>query len=88
MMGNVGANENRPRAASSHHSRSYTNEYNMHPPELRRTATADPTMNSAAIDPPDETESQGYKNAVRAWSRFRFVRAGWFTAAEAIDYIT
>jgi hypothetical protein len=30
---------------------------------------------------------QGYKDAVKAWSRFRFVRAGWFTPAEAIDYI-
>lgn len=87
MVGNNGASENRPRAPSSHHSRSYTNEY-MHPPELRRPATIDPTLNSAAIDPPDEVEGQGYKNAIRAWSRFRFVRAGWFTAAEAIDYIT
>ncbi|KAF1982456.1 hypothetical protein K402DRAFT_195474 [Aulographum hederae CBS 113979] len=30
------------------------------------------------------TELQG---AMRAWSRFRFVRAGWFTAREAISYI-
>ena len=26
-------------------------------------------------------------DAVKAWSRFRFVRAGWFSAREAIDYI-
>lgn len=26
-------------------------------------------------------------DALRAWARFRFVRAGWFTAQEAIDYI-
>lgn len=29
----------------------------------------------------------GYQEALRAWSRFRFVRAGWFTAQEAIEYI-
>jgi hypothetical protein len=28
-----------------------------------------------------------YQNALRAWSRMRFVRAGWFNAHEAIDYI-
>ena len=28
-----------------------------------------------------------YTAAVRAWSRFRFVRAGWFTAKEGIEYI-
>ena len=28
-----------------------------------------------------------YAAALKAWSRFRFVRAGWFTAKEAIDYI-
>lgn len=26
-------------------------------------------------------------DALKAWARFRFVRAGWFTAQEAIDYI-
>lgn len=26
-------------------------------------------------------------SALKAWSRFRFVRAGWFSAQEAIDYI-
>lgn len=88
MLSNSGVPETRPRAPSSH-SRSYTNEY-MHPPEIRRSTTIDQAMNtSAAIEPPEEVdEGQGYKNAVRAWSRFRFVRAGWFTAAEAIDYIT
>ncbi|CEJ92095.1 Putative Fungal Zn binuclear cluster domain containing protein [[Torrubiella] hemipterigena] len=29
----------------------------------------------------------GHAEALKAWSRFRFVRAGWFTAQEAIDYI-
>jgi hypothetical protein len=35
-----------------------------------------------------EPSSQpGYAEAIAAWQRFRFVRAGWFTAVEAIDYI-
>lgn len=29
----------------------------------------------------------GYQDAIRAWSRLRFVRAGWFTAREAMTYI-
>ncbi|KAI1770426.1 hypothetical protein F4818DRAFT_262011 [Hypoxylon cercidicola] len=29
----------------------------------------------------------GYQEAIEAWSRFRFVRAGWFTKEEAIKYI-
>ncbi|KAI1393262.1 uncharacterized protein F4822DRAFT_423730 [Hypoxylon trugodes] len=29
----------------------------------------------------------GYQEALEAWSRFRFVRAGWFTKEEAIAYI-
>ena len=29
----------------------------------------------------------GYEDALKAWSRFRFVRAGWFTSQEAIKYI-
>ncbi|KAL7626060.1 zinc finger transcriptional activator [Parahypoxylon ruwenzoriense] len=28
----------------------------------------------------------GYQEALEAWSRFRFVRAGWFTKEEAISY--
>lgn len=28
-----------------------------------------------------------HADALRAWTRFRFVRAGWFTAQEAIDYV-
>jgi hypothetical protein len=32
-------------------------------------------------------QDASYKEALKAWARFRFVRAGWFTPAEAIDYI-
>jgi hypothetical protein len=46
-----------------------------------------------AIDPEltknerDPSAEPGYAEALKGWTRFRFVRAGWFTAAEAIDYI-
>ena len=43
------------------------------------------------IDPvlikPDQGDELGRAEALKAWTRFRFVRAGWFTAEEAIDYI-
>ena len=32
-------------------------------------------------------EAEGLKDALHAWSRFRFVRAGWLTAREAISYL-
>ncbi|KAI9786393.1 MAG: hypothetical protein M1839_006853 [Geoglossum umbratile] len=32
-------------------------------------------------------QSSGLRDALGAWSKFRFVRAGWFTAREAISYI-
>ena len=35
-------------------------------------------------DPPNEA---AFSDAIKAWSRFRFVRAGWLTAKEAIAYI-
>lgn len=35
----------------------------------------------------DPSSEPGYQEALRAWARFRFVRAGWFTAQEAMDYI-
>ncbi|XMA15419.1 hypothetical protein WAI453_008210 [Rhynchosporium graminicola] len=59
----------------------------MRPPEVRRDIIIDPALSSKAIHMPERTQDQGYKDAVKAWSRFRFVRAGWFTPSEAIDYI-
>ena len=35
-------------------------------------------------DPPNEA---AFGDAIKAWSKFRFVRAGWLTAKEAIAYI-
>lgn len=43
-----------------------------------------PTASTAERTPIDPTS---YNSALKAWSRHRFVRAGWFTAKEAIDYI-
>jgi hypothetical protein len=42
-----------------------------------------------AVDPAiaQANEESAYEEALKAWSRFRFVRAGWFTAKEAIDYV-
>lgn len=33
------------------------------------------------------TQDQGYLDAVRAWSRLRFVRAGWMTVEEGMNYV-
>lgn len=59
----------------------------MRPPELPRDTAIDPQLSAEGMDKPDRMQDPGYKDAVKAWSRFRFVRAGWFTPQEAIDYI-
>lgn len=50
------------------------------------------THHQQVVDPllgqqPSLRAQPGYAEALRAWSRFRFVRAGWFTSQEAIEYI-
>jgi hypothetical protein len=45
------------------------------------TAAIDPAILNATMQSPD------YKEALKAWSKVRFVRAGWLTAREAISYI-
>ncbi|KAF2087846.1 hypothetical protein K490DRAFT_65126 [Saccharata proteae CBS 121410] len=53
------------------------------------------TIQEPAIDPaiaqgyPEEEQDNEaeYQEALRAWSRFRFVRAGWFTAKEGVAYM-
>lgn len=47
----------------------------------------DPSIMQVDIASLVNTNSPYYANAVKAWSRFRFVRAGWFTAAEGIAYV-
>lgn len=42
----------------------------------------------AQNDPSAGLEDPGYLSAMRAWSRLRFVRAGWFTIDEAMAYIS
>lgn len=59
----------------------------MLPPISRRNVAIDPALTMEGVPAPDRMQDQGYKDAISAWSRFRFVRAGWFTPAEAIDYI-
>lgn len=59
-------------------------------PSQHRTVSSTMTP-STMIDPAmvldnGQTDA-GYKNALKSWSRMRFVRAGWFTAHEAMDYI-
>ena len=55
------------------------------------TATARTPLIDPAIDGDHkEDESRAgmdYRNAIQTWSRLRFVRAGWFTAPEAMSYI-
>lgn len=34
-----------------------------------------------------DTQDPGYLDAVKAWSRLRFVRAGWLTVEEAMAYV-
>ena len=59
----------------------------MRPPDTSRDAAIDPALASESLNKTDRMQDQGYKDAIKAWSRFRFVRAAWFTPAEAIDYI-
>ncbi|KAF2848156.1 hypothetical protein T440DRAFT_429428 [Plenodomus tracheiphilus IPT5] len=45
----------------------------------------DPALQQPVIpEPPNEL---AFADAVRAWTKFRFVRAGWLTAKEAIAYL-
>jgi hypothetical protein len=57
----------------------------MRPPEIQRDAALDPTLGEEARK--QEPLDPGHTNAIKAWSRFRFVRAGWFTPQEAINFI-
>ncbi|KAJ5713113.1 uncharacterized protein N7483_010294 [Penicillium malachiteum] len=49
----------------------------------------DPQMAGDTGHQDEATNSQdpGYMDAVRAWSRLRFVRAGWMTVEEGMDYV-
>ncbi|TKA65796.1 hypothetical protein B0A49_11613 [Cryomyces minteri] len=67
-----------------------TYSYDSYAPRSQPAASADPTVDPAiarnrSSDIPELED--GELEAVKAWSRFRFVRAGWFTAKEGIAYI-
>jgi hypothetical protein len=54
-----------------------------------RTTVSEGILDPAISQPmlPDPPNEMAFADAVRAWTRFRFVRAGWLTAKEAIAYI-
>lgn len=62
-----------------------------HPLEDRQEKILDPLLSSYEHSGERKkngtTKPPGYCSAIKAWTRFRFVRAGLFTAAEAIAYI-
>ncbi|WPG99779.1 hypothetical protein R9X50_00259800 [Acrodontium crateriforme] len=47
----------------------------------------DPQLHRGSTSAPSPQDSAAYVSALKAWSRFRFVRAGWFTAKEGVDYV-
>lgn len=73
------SNDSRATAGVSYHS-------NMRPTDLRN-ATLDPALSAEDRRYSDTSRDPGYNEALKAWARFRFVRAGWFTPSEAIAYI-
>jgi hypothetical protein len=86
MLGNNVSRDHQQPSPMQSNNRPPQQDY-MRPPEVRRDVAIDPALASEGLNPPDRMQEQGYKDAVKAWSRFRFVRAGWFTPIEAIDYI-
>jgi hypothetical protein len=56
-------------------------------PDSRPQQMPQQPVDPVLADQPTLRAQPGYADALRAWSRFRFVRAGWFTAQEAIEYI-
>ncbi|KAH7374667.1 transcriptional activator ARO80 [Plectosphaerella cucumerina] len=58
--------------------------HSLPPPSLHRPdhQPVDPGLASRNM-----ASEPGYADAIKAWGRFRFVRAGWFSAQEAIEYI-
>lgn len=55
-------------------------------PADTRSARMEPAIDPA-LTKRNLASDPGYMDAVKAWNRFRFVRAGWFSAQEAIEYI-
>jgi len=45
------------------------------------------TARSLSISTTTHEDRDGLEKAIRVWNKFRFVKAGWFTASEAIQYV-
>lgn len=86
MLGNNGSRD-QPLQSPIRNNNQPFQQNHRHPPEIPRDTAIDPALSGEGMGKPDRMADQGYKDAVKAWSRFRFVRAGWFTPQEAIDYI-
>ncbi|EJP67170.1 hypothetical protein MY5147_006473 [Beauveria neobassiana] len=80
-------------APTSAASTSHTNPIGLHNRrhssirELPRQPSASARPAQVEHHTSDLASHPAYADAIKAWSRFRFVRAGWFTAQEAIEYI-
>ncbi|KAH0558433.1 hypothetical protein GP486_004912 [Trichoglossum hirsutum] len=57
------------------------------PPIDPALTNSDGTLTQAQGSEDTVDRNDGLQNALRAWSNFRFVKAGWFTAREAVSYI-
>ena len=86
MLGNNGPREHQQPSPMHSNNRPFQQDF-MPGPDVRTDAAIDPALASEGLNRLERVQDQGYKDAIRAWSRFRFVRAGWFTPGEAIDYI-
>jgi hypothetical protein len=98
-----GAQEHhRTRSTSSAHRPTMStpgSQGNLASPQATATHARNPSRAAAepAVDPsilqeqhqtlPDPPNEAAFNEAVKAWSKFRFVRAGWLTAKEAVRYI-
>jgi hypothetical protein len=69
--------------ASSHVRRRAGSNVTMSPGMASRPGTA----RSLSISTIHESDREGLDKSIRAWNKFRFVKAGWFTAREAIAYV-
>lgn len=84
MLGNAPRDPRQPPLMRNTSNASSFPTSHMRSQEIPQNSAIDPALSNPQID---RARDQGYKDAIKAWSRFRFVRAGWFTPAEAIEYI-
>ncbi|CAI6310800.1 unnamed protein product [Periconia digitata] len=68
-----------PQAVTATHARN--------PSRIVAEPIVDPAISHQSPGLPDPPNEASFNDAVRAWSKFRFVRAGWLTAKEAVRYI-